>query len=261
MIRKISLAALSGCFLMLLLSVSAWSTRADAIRTNVNWYPNSYNRDAYKFPVKSGTDEWKALGSRDERVASLQIPQRKLTTMSTEGLVKTSLENPFFIDLILFNTFQQGMDAVIEDFNGIQELFNRKDAGATLVNLYASMDPEKTDTYTPFDFLNIEMLLAQEEILQTLTDKERAYLLQLCAEKATAKQKRTDVYSAVQYQTISLIAGRILVEESNEFREVANKNESVQTFLETGMLIHDEDLKSIFGQLEQASRDYIESNK
>ena len=54
--------------------------------------------EAYTFPVKPGTDEWKALGSHDQMLAVCEIPENILTIMSTTALVETVLNYPLIGD-------------------------------------------------------------------------------------------------------------------------------------------------------------------
>ena len=43
----------------------------------------------YQYPVKSGTDEWRALTNHAEKVELFQIPEDILPLMTTEALAKT----------------------------------------------------------------------------------------------------------------------------------------------------------------------------
>jgi hypothetical protein len=86
----------------------------------------------YEFPK----DGWKIPSmSYAEKVALLQVPQNKLLTMSTAHLVETCLNYPLFSSIWLYNSTQEGLEWIIKDFNGLQELIQRKDAGVELLLL------------------------------------------------------------------------------------------------------------------------------
>ncbi len=97
--------------------------------------------DAYDYPVKPGTDAWKALGSHIEMLQVCQIPEIKLQTMSTAGLVETVLNYPLFCDAWAWNTPQEGFNTISGQFNGLAELLKRTDAGTVLLAKYKTMDP------------------------------------------------------------------------------------------------------------------------
>lgn len=88
--------------------------------------------DAYNFPVKPGTAQWKAFSSHIDMVEACQIPDSILHNMSTAGLVETVLNYPLSIDMHAYDNLQIGFDAVSAQFNGIPELLRRVDAGTEL---------------------------------------------------------------------------------------------------------------------------------
>ena len=87
--------------------------------------------DVYDYPVKPGTAAWKTLGGHVEMLKACQIPQSKLNTLSTAVLVETVLNYPLFLDALAYNWPQEGFNAVSGQFNGLQELLKRKDAGTS----------------------------------------------------------------------------------------------------------------------------------
>jgi hypothetical protein len=66
------LVSLSLC-IVLALTVMACSTKTAAANGS----------DAYDYPVKPGTDAWKALGSHEDMLNACQIPETTLNRMST----------------------------------------------------------------------------------------------------------------------------------------------------------------------------------
>jgi len=136
--------------------------------------------DAYDYPIKPGTDGWKAFTTHDEMLEACQIPEDILKNMSTKALVETVLEYPLYGDMRAYDSMQQGFEAVASQFNGLPELLNRKDAGTELLGIYSKMNPQDIEenwgdiqkgAYT-FSIANVEILLAQNKILDNLTETQ-----------------------------------------------------------------------------------------
>ncbi len=115
----------------------------------------------YQFPVKPNTPQWK-FNSPEEMFNKCQIPVDVMNNLTTEALAKTCLNYPLFGLMNAYNTPQAGFNAVRKNFNGIDALFERKDAGSVLINIYKSMNPENVDKSWPL--LNRESSVNHFEI-------------------------------------------------------------------------------------------------
>jgi hypothetical protein len=196
----------------------------------------------YDFPVKPGSEAWKKFESRSEMANATQIPPDILKDLTTAALVKTCLSFPLFSDLYFFNSLQTGFDGLRESFNGFQELLSRKDAGIELFKVYQQMNTEgvkglKTDLdkgMFTFQFMQIELLLAQEEIINTLPAEHRKAVLREAAHKYELK-KPASAFTHLTRSTSALIMGRIL-EKENKLQNLKSEipNAGVQNFLSTG---------------------------
>uniref|UniRef100_UPI004057A619 hypothetical protein n=1 Tax=Acetatifactor sp. TaxID=1872090 RepID=UPI004057A619 len=141
---------------------------------------------SFEYPIRAGMEEWKNL-NHGERVLASQIPEDVLMNMTTEELVEAVIDYPCFIDMIFYDTYQEGFEAVLEHFNGLQELLKREDAGSYLLTRYSNEnllmtlnsnnDSEKF--YDLLDVIYIETLLAQPEIAEDLTEEEMLDLAEL----------------------------------------------------------------------------------
>src|SRR5512136_1234487 len=139
--------------------------------------------DAYDYPIKPGTDEWKAFGSHAEMLKACQIPEELLHRMSTAALVETVLNYPLLGDWWAYDTPEIGIKAVREQFNGLSELLSRKDAGVALIASYQTVDPATIDIDSPvaewgeyyLRIISIELLLSQDSVISNLsvTDLQR----------------------------------------------------------------------------------------
>lgn len=144
---------------------------------------NTEISSGFEYSLKPGMEEWGQL-NHGERVLASQIPEEILVQMSTDELVTTVLDYPCFIDMIFYNTYQDGFETVRDNFNGLQELLKRKDSGDCLLETYKnfnlpqilSIDNEDEKFDESLELLYLETILAQPEITETLSDENLAEL-------------------------------------------------------------------------------------
>ncbi len=207
---------------------------------------NNKPMDAYDFPIKPGTKEWKALSSHDKMVEACQIPENILKKMSTEGLIETCLNYPLVGGMFASNNIQSGFNSIVSKFNGLQELLQRKDVGSKLLMRYRQF--RKLDSQTLkkelgdtglFHFLSFEVLISQDAVLSKMTKGERIELLKECVVKYQEKRKYPDTFGYILGETAIpgapetiLIMGRVLqYEEYKLFKIKVQDNKLLQDFL------------------------------
>jgi hypothetical protein len=135
----------------------------------------------YVYQITPSTVDWKQFKSREEMASVLMVPVDILKRMSTKALVTTCMNFPMFKDLYFFNDIQTGFNTLKSSFNGFQELLIREDAGFELFAVYKQMHPEKYDkagddilkSDFSFKFVQIEIFIAQQEIVNTLSKNFR----------------------------------------------------------------------------------------
>ncbi|MDR3338689.1 MAG: hypothetical protein LBT25_01095 [Candidatus Symbiothrix sp.] len=91
---------------------------------------------AWDYPVKPGTEEWKKFESNEAMVNACQIPEKVLSSISTNDLVEICLQYPLLYDIFAFNNLNEGLDKLHNDFNGIMEFYKRKEAVNELLKHY-----------------------------------------------------------------------------------------------------------------------------
>jgi hypothetical protein len=221
--------------------------------------------NAYDFPVKPGTGEWRALGSHYAMLSACQVPQEILDEMSTAGLVETVLGYPMLLDMMAYNTPQQGYDAVSGRFNGFTELFTREDAGAVLLERYLTMDPAAYDpdwestiivSYA-WDVKNVETILCQEIFLSGLSAERCRNLIADALEKYQIKEKHGDVYGYYGLESTAWLIGRTLYHENcRSFVDMVEKDNTLQNFLNSGSFAMDDTIDIILTQTEAYLADF-----
>jgi len=98
-----------------------------------------YSQNEYPY---FGTKEWKKLPIKI-KIETLQLNPIELNNISTYELVNRCLNFPFITEILLIDNYQQGFEIIRENFNGLKELFTRKDAGKSILKVYNSIDSYK----------------------------------------------------------------------------------------------------------------------
>ncbi len=93
--------------------------------------------EAYQYPIVPGMPEWSQFNSLDEMIEACKIPKDILRNMSTDALIETVINYPLAINMLAFDSPQDGFDSVDSYFDGLQELRNRPDAMQKM-NLYTT---------------------------------------------------------------------------------------------------------------------------
>ena len=173
----------------------------------------------YQFPLRPGMAQWKTLKTHDEMLAVLQIPDNILKSISTEDLIKTSLNYPLFIDIWAYDNMKEGFEQMRKDFNGFEELLKREDTFIKLLKTYSTMEPsiiEEKNTlpekgiYTA-EFCKIEILLTQQELYSKLShDDKQSFLKEIVSKHG--KMINYPEFDIRSIESNVYLMGKVLVE-------------------------------------------------
>jgi len=209
--------------------------------------------------------------------------------MPTTGLIENVLRNSSdWLRLLTHNNLQDGFDAIAkpkpetainslkyndllvevkaETFTAsINELLKRKDAGAQLLARYRDMNPvaeNKKECGNNLDYKShrklcvMEILLAQYDILSSLTMAQRRDLLKECLAKY--KDGRLGKYEASHLAFTALLSGRVLQQEKYPpFMDKIQENPDIVTFLAKGPQVSS---SSVLNEILSQARQFL-SNK
>jgi hypothetical protein len=150
--------------------------------------------DAFKYPIKPGTEAWIALGSREPRAQACMIPNEILKTISTGGLFESLLSYPFILDYGAWDEFQLGFEKLKNENKGFAELYSREDLNQVIYNWYGSMSVEcKELIYRPInapigiELEIIEMLIFQNDFLDSLDHDRVIEIFRLVYDKLQSR--------------------------------------------------------------------------
>lgn len=198
----------------------------------------------YDFPIKPGTGEWKSLLTEKERFEAMQIPENLLKSMSTYDLIMTCMNYPAMGYFTAFNNPQSGMDVIIRNFNGLQELMNRGEAPTALLSIYKQMDTKTMkiqnqaidQTFWSIKRCYFEFLLTQNDIIDKMNSEDQYSLMEEAREKINCKFDYQEEYSTVDYIPTLLIMSKVLSRSTSKNSRTTN-NEIVDQFIATGSLV------------------------
>jgi hypothetical protein len=200
-------------------------------------------KPAWDYPVKQGMEEWTRFKSMEEMYQACQIPESILKGLDTESLADICLKFPAPPLFPLFNTPQDGFMAYYSNFNGIRELFNRKDAGHYLIKEYVKMSVSDFNPLWPLyrqgQFISrykfIEAILSQSPILESLDVNGRKLLLKEAIRKLDEKTSKDGLFSDYSLEMNLWVIGKVLYSE-NKLPLHENSRQSIRAAMESGVL-------------------------
>lgn len=195
-------------------------------------------------------EQWDALEDAVQMREVSQIPADILETVSTDELVLYCMNYNLFIDFMLFDTMQDGMENVRSDYNGIRELMTRPDAAESLIRLYKlyDLDEQKArDSVGCIRLCYLEAMLCMPEILNSLTAKQAKELAAACAQKIS--KIVNDENSPYSLSTTMYLAAVSQYAASEEFAEIVNASSGAKRYIEEGILVPDEISDDTLGRI------------
>lgn len=196
---------------------------------------------AYEYPpVKRSSEEWKHL-SPDEKHAICQIPDNILSTMSTEDLIQAYLDYPYLAIIAAYDNWMTGFYRVYQDFNGLRELLKREDASRKIIQFYKKMDPGAySNDWTLYNrgrfavnFTYIEILLAQERIIQQFNPQEvNEYLIE-GIKKYNLKEKHIQLHGMFGLELTAFPMARLMQMKSSVTAQKLLQIPDMEYFLNT----------------------------
>ncbi len=125
---------------------------------------------------QTGNGAMEKFQSNEEMVKACQMPESILQSLSTNELIDICLHYSLIYDVFAFNNTDEGLDKLFSDFNGIRELYKRKDASNNLikryiqkVNSFSLLDENRSELEKGDFIVAVDML---ELILSRYNSKE-----------------------------------------------------------------------------------------
>lgn len=214
--------------------IVAFSAIAVASESAELWFKRQTASDAYTFPEYTGEEPlyW------EDAIEFYQIPDEILGGMSTDGLIETCLNYPLFAaNMGASNvSMYSGFLDTCAQFNGLSELLERDDAAVKLKDIYIQSRLDKiisSDPYSTLRMRYLEYIIAQDEILFSLSKAERSALCDACVNRF--ESVRNDYEGYLPPDSTLLIASKILSVDDADFKELIEEYPSIDTFNQYGI--------------------------
>lgn len=209
---------------------------------------------------------------QDERIwesinAVEQIPENSLTKMPTEQLIQKYLNSRYSYYIFMYpQDINYAFEKAYKDFNGLRELLNRPDAAKRLIEIYQRMDPSAfQENWTlvnkgqfAFNFVFVEILLAQGRILNSFTESGTKTVLAQLLKKNELKVVRPEMYSTFDIRFNAYSIAKLLESKgkNNGIFEALSKTPGMNDFLNRGILLNKEVLPTVI----QKAKEFLNAN-
>ena len=163
-----------------------------------DWEKNK--KGEYQYPVNCDDKRWKELSCHKEMMKACNVPEKILNKLSTEQLLELVLDYPLLCDIYAYNDVEVGIYTMATRFNAFSELLCRDDCSKMVLSRYLKTEIVEKNENNKKTFENItenvvlEDILAQKEVLEDLSEREKNKLVK-CVEQKTEEKTQSDVYS------------------------------------------------------------------
>jgi hypothetical protein len=166
----------------------------------------------YTFDALASQEAWMSFQNLEERQAACQVKGELLTAMSTENLVQTCMNYPMRGMYSAYNNELDGIQIIMDGFDGFQELKAREDAAEKLISYYANME---VGANTPILLLGYIELILASKCIPSLYDAEHiTSLANAMHDKLEVKLRYPTVYSMFSIKRSLLLGAQIALTPS-----------------------------------------------
>ncbi|MCD6578480.1 hypothetical protein J7L48_03315 [bacterium] len=190
--------------IMIVLLVSVSCTRDELQNDNCDQLID----EPYNFPVKPGDPEWSNLETDEERFNAVQIPESILKCLTDEALLQTCIDYPlyFFFTASSDTDPSTGFEKfLVKKFNGLQELFERKNIETILLDRYIAEDMYSfVERYNIFRLEYFYMFLLRESVISEWKEGQVYDFIKHSLDKYDTIKKESPPY-ILRYSGVELI--------------------------------------------------------
>ncbi len=184
--------------------------------------------DPIVFLPATNMKAWTSIGPLEERFAASEVPASRLTSMTTEALVKSMMNYPLNYLVFAYNDPKMAIDIIVKHSPLHKEFLSRPDAAEVFVDMYAAADLDMSLEKSNFDgdykslsytntifmdhFLGSQNLngLGQASVKQKLTEAVR--------EKLQARIQTPETFSMFSVEPL------IIIDEKESLSVVSDLN-------------------------------------
>lgn len=208
---------------------------------------------SWDYPIKPGTEQWKAFQTHDEMLKACQIPDEIISNLKTKDLIETIFNYPLLAEVVTYNSLQKGMDKVTSNFNGFKTLFDRKDAIQELLYKYETMNPISVSTFREshkkgeymYKMRFLELIVSQDNLKDQWDEKSSKKFIKLLLKNRDFQKSDVKTFGEWADIPMAYSAGNVL-KYTNQKEVVENEKSSFKKFMDTSLPKNKDDLEQIF---------------
>ena len=203
----------------------------------------------WDYPIKPGTDEWKQFKTHEEMLVATQIPEEVLKSLSTEDLIDLNLRFPLIVSLIVYSDLNLGFEMLLSEFNGLRELYQRKDVLSVLIAQYMDQlqsfsllhdpDPDFPKALFIRSISVMEVFLSRIEVDEKEGKESLKEALQTLVAGFEAKVNDADEFKGFGFQTNFFARTNVISKMDPSFVDRLSQKEK-SSALSTGQIIDEE---------------------
>lgn len=209
---------------------------------------------AWDYPVKPGTPQWAAFTTHREMIEACQVPESVLKSLTTEELVEICLNYPLFGDIWFYDSVVFGFRNESAAFNGMQELFRRKDNVYWLIGRLRGDDIMKLSSKVlsalevgKLIWRNsyIEFLLSHESVIANANSLQQKEIARIAMRNISIKELDRKTYGRSSIELSAYLLGTTLTKFGVAL------SPGLEAFLEKGSA------RDVFVVTDELKRNYI----
>ena len=172
---------------------------------NVNLF-GQVEKANFTFPFNIGDHTWQQYATNKERAVALQIPEMVLPTISTKELLDLCLNYPFLLEFTFSDDYQVGLNKLMKNFNGFEELLKRTDLIEAMLNKDKDLEKDIQNVlkkegslqgFLSFQNLALELLFFNKYIFHRITDCQKKELLEIYNKNKQIKSLYPDIFGVI----------------------------------------------------------------
>lgn len=204
-------------------------------------------KSTWDYPIKPGTEKWKSYQNTPDIVKDLQMPDEVLKTISTEELLNVCLNYPFFSTYTASNNPFEGMNKILDSFNGFDEFFNRDDASNILFRFYSNKQVSEINEKEKgidkagysFYYCGYELILCNRKIITKFSKEQQTNIVKLIMKRQKEKESYEGFFGFWGKMTSAFVANKYAVLLGKKEVNIDNKANNDKKLFTEKMLIRD----------------------
>ncbi|MBQ9215896.1 MAG: hypothetical protein IJ159_03960 [Prevotella sp.] len=176
----------------------------------------------------TGDDSCKKATTYKERLSALQIPADKVSTIPTLELLNSCLNYPYLLNFLVYSDISYGIETVISEYNGFEELFKRKDLADAVIEKLKEFPQEAAEIVNKssnidkglfsFRYCFLEHLIVRDDFVKKLSKEQEQDLVSYINANISLMKNSNGLYGGIHlksnYSNNSLDGGLLIQDYS-----------------------------------------------